>query len=131
MTGRRILVVDDTAGAAKITARLLQVLGHEVEVAHAGQAALDRCRSFRPEIVMLDVTLPDMDGFQVAFEMRQLRETQGSLIVALTGHSGDDYRQRARDAGFDEYLVKPADAQAIRQLAVHPKLTAEPVVCAQ
>jgi CheY-like chemotaxis protein len=125
--GRRILVVDDTAGAAKITARLLQLLGHKVEVAHAGRAAIERSRSFCPEIIMLDVSLPDMDGFEVAGQLRLLAETKGALIVALTGHSDDGYRLRAQQAGFDEFLVKPADVNSLRCLGTHPKLpTAEP-----
>ncbi len=122
MSGRRILVVDDTASAAKITARLLTLLGYDVQVAHAGRSALEQCRSFRPEIVLLDVSLPDMDGFQVAMQVRQLEETKEALIVALTGHSEDTHRDRALGAGFDEYLVKPADANSLRQLASHPKL---------
>jgi CheY-like chemotaxis protein len=122
MTGRRVLVVDDTAGAAKITARLLQLLGHEVEVAHAGRAAIEQSRSFRPEIIMLDVSLPDIDGFEVAGQLRLLAETKGALIVALTGHSDDGYRKRAQQAGFDEFLVKPADVNSLRCLGTHPKL---------
>lgn len=125
MAGRRILVVDDMAGSAKITARLLQMLGHEVQVAHAGGIAIDHCRSFQPEIVMLDVSLPDMDGFKVAVELRLLAETKGALIVALTGHGEDAYRRRAQEAGIDEYLLKPADVNTLRRLGSHPKLTAD------
>jgi CheY-like chemotaxis protein len=124
MGGRRVLVVDDTAGAAKITARLLELLGYEVETAGAGRSAIEQSRSFRPEIIMLDVSLPDMDGFQVAGELRLLAETKGALIVALTGYGDDDYRSRALAAGFDEYLVKPADVNSLRDLAIHPKLPA-------
>jgi DNA-binding response OmpR family regulator len=122
MTGRRVLVVDDTAGAAKITARLMELLGYEVEVAHAGRSAIEQSRTFRPEIVMLDVTLPDMDGYEVAGELRLLSETKDALIVALTGHSDESHRIRALAAGFDEFLVKPADVNLLKDLASHPKL---------
>lgn len=123
-SGRRVLVVDDTAGAAKMTARLMELLGYKVEIAHAGRTAIEQSRTFRPEIIMLDVSLPDMDGFEVAGQLRLLAETKASLIVALTGHGDDDHRQRARQAGFDEYFVKPADAESLRRLATHPKLPA-------
>jgi CheY-like chemotaxis protein len=71
---------------------------------------------------MLDVSLPDMDGFEVAGQLRLLAETKGALIVALTGHSDDGYRTRAQQAGFDEFLVKPADVNSLRCLGAHPKL---------
>lgn len=122
MSGRRVLVVDDTAGSAKITARLLELLGHKVEIAFAGQAALEQSQRFHPEIVVLDVALPDMDGYEVAGQMRLLAETKGALIVALTGYNDEMHRRRALDAGFDEYLVKPADVNTFRRLANHPKL---------
>ncbi len=122
MTGRRVLVVDDTAGAAKITAKLLELLGHTVEIAHTGRSAIDQCPVFRPEIVMLDVSLPDVDGFEVAGRMRLLSETKDALIVALTGHNEDSHRRRARAAGIDEYLVKPVDMNSLKRLADHPKL---------
>jgi CheY-like chemotaxis protein len=126
MNGRRVLVVDDTAGAAKITARLLELLGYHVEVAYAGRSAIEQSRSFRPEIVVLDVSLPDMDGYAVAGELRLLSETKSALIVALTGHSDESHRLRALAAGFDEFLVKPADVNSLKDLAAHPKLSTRP-----
>ncbi len=122
MAGRRVLVVDDTPGAAKITAKFLELLGHTVEIAYTGQAAIEQCQVFRPEIVMLDVTLPDIDGFEVARQMRLRDETKDALIVALTGHDEDSHRAYAQAAGINEYLLKPVDVNSLRRLADHPKL---------
>jgi len=123
LSPRRVLVVDDTAGTAKITARLFQFNGHQTELAQNGQEALAAIEAFEPEIIILDLSLPDWDGFEVAIRARQLPAGRDCLMVALTGHDQVEYRRRATNAGFDEYLVKPADSAELEKLTVHPKLT--------
>ncbi|MCA9133389.1 MAG: response regulator, partial [Planctomycetales bacterium] len=121
---RRVLVVDDTAGIAKITARLFQMLGHETLIALDGKAALEKFQQFTPHIVVLDLMLPDMSGFAVAQAMRALGHYPRPLIVAQTGNSDAKNRQQAQEAGFDEYLVKPVHVAELRKLGSHRKLQA-------
>jgi PAS domain S-box-containing protein len=108
---RRILVVDDNQDSAESLALLLEIYGHEVQVAFTGPAALDRARTFLPDVVLLDIGLPGMDGYEVA---RQLRaERDGCRLVALTGYGQDEDRRRSREAGFDHHLIKPVDLEAL------------------
>jgi PAS domain S-box-containing protein len=112
---RRLLVVDDNVDLATSQASVLRRLGHEVEVAYDGEAALAKAREFRPEIVLLDLGLPGIDGFEVARRLRA--EHDRSLkIVAQTGWSQEEDRRRTRAAGFDEHLAKPVDMAALQQL---------------
>jgi len=104
---RRILVVDDNVDAAGSIADLLRLDGHEVCVVYTANAALERFPSFRPEVVLLDIGLPDMNGYQVARQMR--RAGSAARIVALTGYGQAEDIQRARQSGFDAHLVKPVD----------------------
>jgi PAS domain S-box-containing protein len=121
--GRRILVVDDNAAVADVQARLLSALGpHETQTAYDGPSALRLAASFRPEIVLLDLGLPHMDGFEVARRLRNSPEFADTLLVALTGYGTDEDRRRSREAGFDEHLVKPPSMDSIDALLRHPKL---------
>ncbi|MDG3002267.1 hybrid sensor histidine kinase/response regulator [Paludisphaera mucosa] len=110
-----VLVVDDNADTAWTTALSLELLGHVAAVAHDGPAALEAARSARPEVVLLDIGLPGMDGHQVA---RALRGDgfSDTLIVALSGYGRDEDRERSRAAGFDHHLVKPVDLDALAAL---------------
>ena len=98
----------DNDGATS-QAALLRILGHEVEVAYDGEAALEKAREFRPEIVLLDLGMPGMDGFEVARQLRATSGAPGLRLIALTGYGQPNDRQRALDVGFDEHLVKPVD----------------------
>ncbi len=114
---RRILVVDDNVDAAVSLARLLErFYGQEVRVAHEGPSALEVADSFRPEVVLLDIGLPGMSGYDVAEGLRRLPDGPGMLIVALTGWGQEDDRRRSREAGFDHHLVKPVDPDAMMRL---------------
>jgi signal transduction histidine kinase len=104
---RRVLVVDDNVDVANTLSMLLALQRHEVRVVHDGPAALDVARDFRPDVVLLDLGLPVMDGFELARRFRQQPETKDVLLVALTGYARDDDRRRSKDAGFDLHLVKP------------------------
>jgi PAS domain S-box-containing protein len=114
---RRILVVDDNPDSARTMAMLLRrSWGQEVEVAHDGPGAIEVALTFRPELLLLDLGLPGMSGYEVARHLRQRPEFAGTLIVAMTGWGQDSDRQRSAQAGFDHHLVKPVDPEALRSL---------------
>jgi signal transduction histidine kinase len=113
---RRVLVVDDNADAADSLALLLRVDGHEVRVAYDGPAALQEAAAFRPEVVLLDIGLPRMDGYEVARRLRGQAELKEALLVAVTGYGQDEDRRRAEEAGFDAHLVKPTDPAVLHEL---------------
>jgi CheY-like chemotaxis protein len=114
--GWRILVVDDNVDMATSLARLLKLLGNDVQVAHHGKAAIETARAFRPEFVLLDIGLPGMDGYQVAASLRNDGCCENSVIVAVSGYGQEEDRRRAREAGFHHHLVKPVDFGALRAL---------------
>lgn len=120
---RRILVVDDNESAARLLSLLFARLGtHEVETAHDGHTALRLVKDRRPDIVLLDIGLPGMDGYELARAIRAAPELNGTLLVALTGYGQEEDRRKSRAAGFDEHLVKPAPFDEIALLLQHPKL---------
>jgi CheY-like chemotaxis protein len=121
--GRRILVVDDNVGTTKIQSLLLARLGdHEIRTAHDGVSALSIAAEFSPEIVLLDIGLPKMCGYEVARQLRAQPDGEDALLVALTGYGTEEDRRRSLESGFDEHLVKPAGLEALRKLLNHPKL---------
>jgi PAS domain S-box-containing protein len=104
---RRVLVVDDNADGAASLAMLLKLEGHEAQVAHSGEAALESVERRQPDVVFLDIGMPGMDGYEVARRLRSRPGLTGLKIIALTGWGQEHDRQRARDAGFDHHLTKP------------------------
>ncbi|MDN5869262.1 MAG: PAS domain S-box protein, partial [Nitrococcus sp.] len=125
----RVLVVDDSADAANMATLLLRAWGHEVRVACDGPDALQRAAEFCPQVILLDIGLPGMDGFEVARSIRQDPQFEGVRLVAITGYGQDSDRQRSKEAGFDDHLVKPvevSDLKALlggfRQEAVDPEM---------
>ena len=115
--GSRVLVVDDNADAAQTLQMLLASLGHEVQVANDGAAAIEAASQFRPDLVLLDIGMPGMSGYEVARRLRALRAGAEMRIVAITGWGQDVDRQQSRDAGVDVHLVKPVDVDEL-QLAI-------------
>jgi CheY-like chemotaxis protein len=113
---RKILVVDDNVDAATTLAMMLSALGHESIAAHDGQTAINMAESFRPELVLLDIGLPGMNGYMVAEQMRQMPAVQDAILAALTGYGEDQDRRRAKESGFDEHFVKPISLDALQQL---------------
>lgn len=113
---RRVLLVDDSVDAAEAMSMLLETLGHDVRTLHDGPSALAAVDTFAPEVVILDIGLPGMDGFEVARQMRARPATKGALMIALTGYGGENDRQKSRDAGFDHHLVKPVSFTAIEDV---------------
>lgn len=118
--GRRILVVDDNADAAEGLSDFLRALGHSVRTARDGASAIQEASRLRPEIVLLDIGLPDIDGHEVARRLRTQTSLRSSLFVALTGYGQERDRQLSREAGFDHHLVKPVDLGKLEGLLKIP-----------
>jgi two-component system CheB/CheR fusion protein len=117
---RRVLVVDDNVDVTDSLATLLRLRGHKVATAYDGPGALKRAGSFHPEVVLLDIGLPGLDGYQVAARLRRRRRTANALLVALTGYGQEEDQSRALQAGFDRHLIKPVDPRVIYQLLALP-----------
>lgn len=114
--GRRVLVIDDLCEVAEALAFLLKVLGAEVRVAHSGAEGLAICAEFEPELVFLDLSMSEMDGFETARRMRKFDAGRRSKLVALTGFGEERTRERTLEAGFDDHLPKPARLGQIEEL---------------
>jgi signal transduction histidine kinase len=111
---RRILVVDDNVDAAEALAELLREYGHNVRTAHGAGSGINEALRMRPEIVLLDISMPDADGYEVARRLRA--ELSGTILVALTGYGERRHRQKSREAGFDHHLTKPVDTRELEKL---------------
>jgi CheY-like chemotaxis protein len=122
--GQRVLVVDDNADGAEMLATMLALLGHEAMTAHDGPEALAAARSFGPDVVFLDIGLPEMDGYEVAKRLRADAVLAKAHLVALTGWGSEDDKKRTLDAGFDMHLTKPIEPSALTQ--VFAKLSSAP-----
>lgn len=114
-TARRMLIVDDNTDSAKSLAILQSRRGHETRTAFTGPEAIALAKEFRPQIVLLDLGLPGMDGFEVARQLRAIPALTGTFLVAMTGYASAKDRAEASAAGFDEHLVKPIDLEVLRQ----------------
>jgi CheY-like chemotaxis protein len=122
MAHRRVLVVEDNLDAAETLREMLLIWEHEVEVAHDGRAGLSRVRAFRPDVVLCDVGLPELDGYAVARAIRADPEIAATYLVAVTGYASPDDQRRAADAGFDRHLAKPVPVDVIEEvLATAPR----------
>ena len=117
MSARRILVVDDNELAAKALKIGLEVLGYQVEVAHSGVHALEIAETFAPEIALLDITMPTMNGYEVG---RRLRDRRLVRLIALSGHGHDTDVARSKAAGFEHHLIKPVDLDMIKTILGKP-----------
>jgi PAS domain S-box-containing protein len=113
---RRVLIVDDNHDAADAMAQLLALDGHEVHTVYGASEALETAAGLRPEIVLLDIGLPQMDGYEVTQRMRQMAELKGARIIAVTGYGQEKDRRRAEQLGFDYHLVKPVDFEKLKQI---------------
>jgi CheY-like chemotaxis protein len=119
----RILVVDDNIDAALALAALLKKHGHEVLEAYDGAEALQAFEGFRPEIVLLDIGMPGVNGLEVARHLRQRNRSPRTLIIAVTGWGKSEDELASRDAGFDLHLVKPVDeSELLKALGSHSRL---------
>ena len=117
-TGLRILVVDDNRDAADMLAMFLQISGHETHTAHDGVEAIEATTRLQPDLVLLDIGLPRLNGYEAGRRIREQHKRSRPVLVALSGWGQDEDRRRSEEAGFDAHLVKPVDENALRELLV-------------
>jgi signal transduction histidine kinase len=115
---RRILVVDDNVDAAEALAELLREYGHNVRTAHGAGSGITEALRMRPEVVLLDISMPDADGYEVARRLRT--DLAGTTLIALTGYGEHRHRQLSREAGFEHHLTKPVDIRRLEELLTRP-----------
>jgi two-component system CheB/CheR fusion protein len=108
--------VDDNEDSAQTMAILLAMTGHAAEMAHDGPAALDLAIRFRPHVVLLDIGLPGMNGYEVARSLRAHPNTASAVLVAMTGYGQEEDRRRSQEAGFAHHLIKPVDPAALERV---------------
>ena len=121
LAARRVLVVDDNRDAAESLGMLLRLLGADVRVVYNGPDALEALTVYRPSVVLLDIGMPNMDGHEVARQIRQRPEYQDVTLIALTGWGQEEDRRLSQSAGFNYHLIKPADAGALQTLLMSPE----------
>jgi len=115
MTGRRIVVVEDTDDLRELMVELLNERGYEAHGAGSGLEGVERIVALTADIALVDVGLPDIDGYEVARRIRSDANIKQPCLVALTGYGGPAERERSRNAGFDRHLTKPVDLQVLTQ----------------
>jgi signal transduction histidine kinase/CheY-like chemotaxis protein len=113
---RRILIIDDNKDAAESMAMLLRTAGHEVRTAYAGRTALVLCRLEAPEVVICDISMPDMSGYELACELREDISFRDIILIALSGYAQDEDRLRSQEAGFHAHLTKPVQLESLKEL---------------
>ncbi|TFY97515.1 response regulator [Ramlibacter rhizophilus] len=118
-----VLVVDDNVDAVEMLTILIEADGHTAVTAYSGREAIEVAKRTKPDVVLLDISLPDMDGFEVCRRLREEHVKGHTCIVAITGWAGNEQRAEAMRVGFDEYLVKPVEfarvLQALRDCRSH------------
>ncbi|MEX1232302.1 MAG: response regulator, partial [Planctomycetaceae bacterium] len=115
-TGRRILIVDDNQDSAKSMAMLLKLTGNKTHTAYDGVEAVEAAAKFQPEVVLLDIGLPKLNGYEVARKIREQPWGQDMVLVALTGWGQEEDRQKSKEAGFNAHLVKPVEHSVLMRL---------------
>jgi two-component system CheB/CheR fusion protein len=113
---RRILIVDDNRDSRETLATLLRLFGHDVRTAHDGRHALEMAAAYRPDMVLLDIGLPVLNGYEVARRLRAEPDHRDTVLVAVTGYGGEEDRRRSLAAGFDHHMVKPVDFDSLQAL---------------
>jgi CheY-like chemotaxis protein len=113
----RVLIVDDSVAAAKILGLLLTKSGNcHTRLAHDGHSAIEAAQRFDPDVIFLDLVMPEPDGFAVAARLRAMPQFQSTLLVALTGNDSPEARRRSGEAGFDHHLLKPVGIEELQSL---------------
>ncbi|HEY2249597.1 MAG TPA: response regulator [Planctomycetaceae bacterium] len=121
--GRRVLVVDDNKDAALCLSLMLRQLGHEARTAHDGVEALALAAEFCPDLVLLDIGMPNVNGYETCRRIRAESWGRTMTLVALTGWGQDDDRRRSQEAGFDEHLLKPVELAVLKRVLDTPRAT--------
>ena len=117
----RILIVDDSPDHANSLASLLVPRGHTVQIAYSSVAALEQAEVYQADVVLLDIGLPDMDGYELATRLRELLPS--AMFMAVSGHAGDAFQAQARAVGIDEYFIKPVAVAKLREVLDSAKRT--------
>lgn len=112
----RVLIVDDNAASAQTVGWMVELLGFEAKTATSGRSALDIALPYRPHVVLLDIGIPDINGFEICRALRKIPELCDTLFIAQTGWSQDEHRRLSREAGFHHHLVKPIDIKVLEDL---------------
>jgi two-component system OmpR family response regulator len=120
MSPRRVLIADDNEDSAATLAMLMELKGHVVRHATSGAEVIAWASDFVPDAVILDLGMPGMDGFATARELRKRLGHESLLVIALTGWSDEEMARQSREAGFDHYLTKPVDTEALDRLLASP-----------
>jgi two-component system CheB/CheR fusion protein len=115
---REILIIEDNVDAAQTIADVLEMEGHRVHVATEGRSGIDKARELKPEVILCDIGLPDVDGYQVARAIRADDALRSTRLIALSGYAQPEDIQRARDAGFDAHIPKPPALDVLLALVV-------------
>jgi CheY-like chemotaxis protein len=113
---RRVLIVDDNRDSADSLAMLLNVAGHEVGTAYDGEQALETAEALRPDVILLDIGMPKLNGYEVCRRIREQPWGQGTFLIALTGWGQEEDRRRTEEAGFDHHMVKPVDPAVLMRI---------------
>jgi CheY-like chemotaxis protein len=111
-----ILVVDDQPDAADATAAMLKIMGHEARTAYSGPEALEIFREMNPRVVLMDLSMPEMSGFEAAARIRLMPEGPSATIIALTAWCQDGHRRQSHEASIDYFVVKPAEPKALQEV---------------
>ncbi len=128
MIARRILIADDHADIRDMLAMLFRDLGHEVEVVASGPAVLATAKTFRPQVVLLDIGLPRINGLDVARQLRQDYPREAMVLIAFTGNDTAEVKRLSLEAGFDYHLVKPIGIDTLETLVSRPDLFERPAL---
>lgn len=112
----RVLIVEDNQDCAETLRILVRCWGHEARVAHDGEAGLIEANAFLPNVLLLDLGLPKLDGFELGRRVRQTPGLENALLIAITGYDQDEDRRRTSEAGFDHHFVKPCDPEVLERL---------------
>lgn len=115
----RVLIVDDNADAAELLAELVGSIGHQVTVAHDATSAIEIAKDFAPQAALLDIGLPVIDGYELALRLRQLPNCADTLLIAVSGYTQPEDRERSKRAGFAHHLGKPVDVATLGSLLPH------------